>query len=199
MTTHGPGPPADVRRAAVLRLDEALSEQARLGDDLQLSVTTSAEQPSYARLQAASRHVSECDQAVKALWEEPPMTTEAFSVDGGPSGPGEARTELGERFGAKLDPEVVGVAQLLLSELVTNCVLHGAAGRPGVRVDVRASIFPEALRVEVSDGGAAFRHEAGLSAPDLEGGRGLWLVAEMSSQWGLSDHGPARVWFEIAR
>jgi anti-sigma regulatory factor (Ser/Thr protein kinase) len=125
--------------------------------------------------------------------------TLAFSVNGGPSAPGSARTELGERFGAKLDPHVVGLAQLLLSELVTNCVLHGVAARPGVWVSVRASLFPNTLRVEVSDGGATFRHQTEIPAADLEAGRGLWLIATMASHWGISDRGPARVWFEISR
>ena len=125
--------------------------------------------------------------------------TFAFSVDGGLTAPGAARTELGELFGAQLDPEVLELAQLLLSELVTNCVLHGAAARPGVWVSVRAWLFPDALRVEVSDGGAVFRHAIDLPTSDLEAGRGLWLIATMASHWGLSDRGPARVWFEILR
>ena len=91
------------------------------------------------------------------------------------------------------------IAQLLLSELITNCVQHGAAGRPEVWINVRASLFPHALCVEVSDGGPTFRHEPDPPSTDLAAGRGLWLVAELSSRWGISDRGPARVWFELAR
>jgi hypothetical protein len=71
MTTNGRGPQAGFqpidngRPAAVSRLEAALNEQARLGDDFQQAVGTSAEQASYARLQVASRRVSECDRAVK--------------------------------------------------------------------------------------------------------------------------------------
>ena len=55
------------RRVAVQQLEAALVEQARLGDDFQRFVGTSSEQASYARLRAASRRVTECDQAIKAL------------------------------------------------------------------------------------------------------------------------------------
>ena len=54
-------------RVAVRHLEAALIEQARLGDHFQRSLGTSSEQASYARLNAASQRVSECDQAVKAL------------------------------------------------------------------------------------------------------------------------------------
>ena len=53
-------------RLAVMRLDAALLEQARLGDAYARSVGTSAEQSSHMRLMAASLNVSSCDQAVKA-------------------------------------------------------------------------------------------------------------------------------------
>jgi hypothetical protein len=54
-------------RAAVRRLEAALVEQARLGDAHARAVGTSAEQSTYARLQAASLEVSRCDLAAKAL------------------------------------------------------------------------------------------------------------------------------------
>jgi hypothetical protein len=53
-------------RVAVERLNEALAEQARLGDGFARMAGTSAEQSAYARLQAASLHVAECDRAVKS-------------------------------------------------------------------------------------------------------------------------------------
>ena len=67
MAAHGP---SQAQRAAVRRLEAALIEQARLGDGFRASIATSAEQASFSRLQAASRHVSECDQLVKVLASE---------------------------------------------------------------------------------------------------------------------------------
>jgi hypothetical protein len=42
-----------------------MSDQARLGDDYARMAGSSAEQSAFARLQAASLHVSECHRAVK--------------------------------------------------------------------------------------------------------------------------------------
>ena len=125
--------------------------------------------------------------------------TLAFSVDGGPPAAATARAELGERLGPKLDPELVEVAQLLLSELVTNCVVHGAATHPGAWIDISSSLFPQAIWIEVSDGGPTFRYRPRPAAPDGLSGRGLWLVEQLSSHWGISDREPASVWFELAR
>jgi anti-sigma regulatory factor (Ser/Thr protein kinase) len=122
-----------------------------------------------------------------------------FSVGGGPQAAAEARAELRERFGSKLDPDVVASAELLLSELINNCVLHGAAGDPGARIDVTASIFPHVLSVEVTDGGRTFKRASLLPSAESDSGRGIFLVEQMSSRWGMSDRGTARVWFELPR
>jgi len=55
------------RQLAVRRLEFALTEQARLGDAHARAIGTSSEQSTYERLQAASRDVSRCDRAAKAL------------------------------------------------------------------------------------------------------------------------------------
>jgi serine/threonine-protein kinase RsbW len=206
---------------AVQQLEAALVEQARLTDSFDRSAGTSSQQASYVRLRAASRRVAACDRTVKALPGDgtraparpPPGSGTVitarramslhnailFSVDGGPRAPAAAREQLRTLLGRNLDPEIVELAQLLMSEVVNNCVQHGAAGDPGVRVTVTASLFPTALRVEVSDGGPAFVAHAQLPAPDCEGGRGLWFLAEMASRWGISARSPARVWFELTR
>jgi hypothetical protein len=54
-------------RVALRRLEVALLEQARLGDAHARALGTSAEQSTFARLQAASLDVSRCDRAAKAL------------------------------------------------------------------------------------------------------------------------------------
>jgi anti-sigma regulatory factor (Ser/Thr protein kinase) len=122
-----------------------------------------------------------------------------FSVAGGRRAATSARDELRELLGARIDPSTIELAQLLLSELVSNCVLHGAAGEPDVWIDVSAATFPEMVRVEVSDGGPTFRHDPVLPALDAGSGRGLYLVAQISSRWGISERGIARVWFELPR
>ncbi|MEA2426820.1 MAG: hypothetical protein QOF37_448 [Thermoleophilaceae bacterium] len=53
--------------AARKRLEVALADQARLGDMYQRAMGTSAEQASYARLQAAGLRVAMYDRAVKTF------------------------------------------------------------------------------------------------------------------------------------
>lgn len=60
-------PRTNGERVAVSRLEAALREQARLGDAFARLAGTQAEQSAYLRLQAASLHVSRCDQLVKAV------------------------------------------------------------------------------------------------------------------------------------
>ncbi|HVM10103.1 MAG TPA: response regulator [Acidimicrobiales bacterium] len=84
--------------------------------------------------------------------------------------------------------------QLLVSELVTNAVVH-AGSRPNVAV----LLLPHAVRVEVAD-----QAPEGLRPRDAtdadESGRGLFLLDELSSAWGVdtSDDGKT-VWFEVPR
>jgi PAS domain S-box-containing protein len=88
-------------------------------------------------------------------------------------------------------------AKLLVSELVTNAVRHGPH-RTGAEVRLRASVRPDALRVEVVDEGAGFvpPPASGLLAV---GGWGLVLVERVADRWGIQDGGPTRVWFELDR
>ena len=84
-------------------------------------------------------------------------------------------------------------AELIISELVTNALLHG---EPPVRVRVHAG---EVVRIEVRD--------TGRSAPivlprntDAMTGRGLALVAALASSWGVDGDptGGKVVWAELS-
>lgn len=93
-------------------------------------------------------------------------------------------------------------ALLLVSELVTNSVRHSDSGRaPGGRVVVAASVHNGTLHIEVIDAGSAGRRPYVSSdvSPDSGGGRGLWLVQELSSAWGWYETTAGRVvWFQLA-
>jgi anti-sigma regulatory factor (Ser/Thr protein kinase) len=88
--------------------------------------------------------------------------------------------------------EVVDDAVLLVSELVTNSVLHG-----GPPVVVAVDCDEDTLEVRVRDGSSALPTRRDAGQVD-ESGRGLALVAEMSSDWGVDpeDNGK-HVWFVI--
>jgi anti-sigma regulatory factor (Ser/Thr protein kinase) len=85
-------------------------------------------------------------------------------------------------------------ADLLVSELVTNAVCHGA-GPIGLEV----TIIGEAFRVVVTDSGGG---RPRLREPDpahaASGGWGLHLVDDAATAWG-ADQQPGRtdVWFEL--
>jgi anti-sigma regulatory factor (Ser/Thr protein kinase) len=85
--------------------------------------------------------------------------------------------------------------QLLVSEVVTNAVLHsnGPAATP-IRLSARAS--DDVVRVEVDDGGRGFTPG---SAARARGGWGLQIVQKEARQWGIEDMDGTRVWFELAR
>lgn len=104
-----------------------------------------------------------------------------------------ARRALDEWFRNSLADDGFESAELLVSELVTNAVLHGQG-----TIIVRAHLDDDRLLVEVMDEGRGF--ERNVRAPDLEGigGWGLRLVDSESSRWGVHEE-TTHVWFELER
>jgi anti-sigma regulatory factor (Ser/Thr protein kinase) len=95
----------------------------------------------------------------------------------------------------ELDTPMRQVIELLVSELVTNAVRHGASD-PHEAILVRAHRTNGAVRVEVCDEGGGF-HQRGEAPPALQpGGRGLMLVEALASRWGVAPGHPNCVWFE---
>ena len=90
-----------------------------------------------------------------------------------------------------------GDALICLSELVTNAIRHSNSRRPGGTFTVRASAGHGRLRVEIEDQGGPWRPRQGA---DGQGGRGLLVVDQLTTAWGISGNGTARVvWFEMGR
>ncbi|HWX74754.1 MAG TPA: ATP-binding protein [Solirubrobacteraceae bacterium] len=83
---------------------------------------------------------------------------------------------------------------LLVSELVTNAVLHSNA-RPARPVSFAAHALAQEIRVEVGDGGSGFTRE---DAARARGGWGLRLVDKEARSWGVEHARGTRVWFELA-
>jgi anti-sigma regulatory factor (Ser/Thr protein kinase) len=87
------------------------------------------------------------------------------------------------------------VIELLAGEVVANAVVHGPAdGEIRVRVDVVA----DEVRVSVSDE-STVRPSVLRPAPTDPSGRGMSLVAALSTAWGVDRRGPdgKTVWFSV--
>ena len=111
-----------------------------------------------------------------------------------PTSAGYARQRV-RAFCADLPPDLQAVAQLLVSELVTNALQHGEGA-----IGMEMSVDPKSLRIEVSDDSPHPPRVANPS-PDWTGGRGLLLVERLASAWGIIPHpgdGKA-VWFTLPR
>ena len=83
---------------------------------------------------------------------------------------------------------------VMVSELVTNSVLHGGASEQDL-IELSLAWRPEVLRVEVMDSGPGFG--ASLADPDRQGGWGLQLVERMADRWGVIRTDATIVWFEM--
>jgi anti-sigma regulatory factor (Ser/Thr protein kinase) len=120
-------------------------------------------------------------------------TTLELELPGDTAAPALARRALDERLDHGFDDEQSGTLLLLVSELVTNAILH--AGAP---VLLRVEAGPARLRVEVHDRGPGFeRHTP--KPRGSRGGYGLFLVEHMSSRWGVHRNASTYVWFELDR
>ncbi|MEV4616370.1 SpoIIE family protein phosphatase [Kitasatospora sp. NPDC049258] len=101
-------------------------------------------------------------------------------------------------------PEVVDDAVVLVSELVTNAVVHA-----GTAAEVCCLREDGSIRIEVTDrhperGLPAFANVPGPASdryadPDGEGGRGLLMCSALSERWGVEySAGRKTVWFRLA-
>jgi anti-sigma regulatory factor (Ser/Thr protein kinase) len=86
---------------------------------------------------------------------------------------------------------------LLLSELVTNAVLHGRS-EVCVEVDGAAGVDGGVVRISVLDENS--RHPVQVAQdPDALDGRGLALVQAVADRWGVEQRPMGKaVWFELA-
>jgi PAS domain S-box-containing protein len=106
---------------------------------------------------------------------------------------GRARRLVAAAITASGHEELVDVGTLLVSEVVTNSLLHA-----GTDMVLRCRRTDAGVRIEVSDRSAllpSVRHY------DVEAttGRGLGLVSALSASWGFDcDDGGKTLWFELS-
>ena len=91
------------------------------------------------------------------------------------------------------------VAVLLVSELVTNSMLHSDSRRPGGTITITVTGTPDSALVEVRDaGGTSVPVLTGADGTLSEGGRGLRLVSDLADRWAYCREQDGLVtWFEV--
>jgi anti-sigma regulatory factor (Ser/Thr protein kinase) len=115
---------------------------------------------------------------------------------GGEKAAGHARRVLERWLADAVPAHRLGDLQLLVTEIVANCVRHGGVGEDG-RIDLQVNVGRELARVEVRDTG--IQADPRVRQPDLAGGGGfgMVLVERMSSAWGVEHEPGVVMWFEM--
>ncbi|MCL6738306.1 ATP-binding SpoIIE family protein phosphatase [Streptomyces neyagawaensis] len=114
-----------------------------------------------------------------------------WDLEADPAAVGRARANVARQLAVWGLEELDFLAELVVSELVTNAIRYG---RPPIRLRL---IHDRTLLCEVSDAGSTTPHLRRARVFD-EGGRGLLLVAQLAERWGTrhARHGKT-VWAEL--
>lgn len=129
-------------------------------------------------------------EAVQAVLEE--ATTR---LAGDPTSARAARRFVRDALARADSEDLEETVTLLVSELVTNAVVHG-----GSDVEVLVRLLPASVRVEVMDSSAVTPVPRAAAEEDTSG-RGLALVESLARRWGVDPvaGGGKTVWFEVDR
>ncbi|MEH6373171.1 SpoIIE family protein phosphatase [Streptomyces sp. KLMMK] len=116
----------------------------------------------------------------------------AWDVPCEPSAVAGARADITRQLTEWGLEETVFTTELILSELITNAIRH-AAGPIGVRL-----LYDRTLICEVSDTSSTSPHLR-YAADEDEGGRGLFLVSQLTDRWGTRYYARGKIiWAEQA-
>ena len=104
-----------------------------------------------------------------------------------------ARELVADALCSHVDSETVHYAAVVVSELVTNAVIHAST-----TVTVGLQLLPGGgARIEVGDA-SSWPPTPRAAGPDEPGGRGLLLVDALSREWGVSTTADGKtVWAEV--
>jgi anti-sigma regulatory factor (Ser/Thr protein kinase) len=124
-------------------------------------------------------------------------STLRVSFERSPQAPSLARAAIiGFSEESELPPESLSTLTLLVSELVSNAVVHSSASEASEIALCASRLGPGAMRVEVIDQGNGFT-PAPRDPSQPDAGYGLHLVEMQATRWGVDRHGGTRVWFEL--
>jgi stearoyl-CoA desaturase (delta-9 desaturase) len=117
---------------------------------------------------------------------------------GGPTAPLRARRSVLPRLKGELTETAAADLALIVSELVTNSVMHANVG-PDQTLTVECAPLPDRLRLTVTDPGARLEPHLRRADDNVSGGHGLAIVASLSLAWGVvrDGVGTTSVWCEL--
>jgi anti-sigma regulatory factor (Ser/Thr protein kinase) len=130
------------------------------------------------------------DSRVRALYKIEPQS----------EGPAQARRIIAEELATRVSATVLDDVKLMVSELVTNGIVHGSTERD-VPMMLDLLVTGE-IRCRVLDHGEGFGARARHGAPggcrhDGAGGWGLQVVEQLADRWGIQRSSQrTEVWFE---
>jgi anti-sigma regulatory factor (Ser/Thr protein kinase) len=107
------------------------------------------------------------------------------------SAPSLARAAAKRCLEGKVSPERLGQLSLVITELVSNAVVHGRG-----EVVLELQLDEGMICGEVIDHGGGFEQEIRKRGSVEVSGRGLFLVDALTSRWGVHE-GTTHVWFEL--
>jgi anti-sigma regulatory factor (Ser/Thr protein kinase) len=93
-------------------------------------------------------------------------------------------------------PERLDDARLLVSELVTNSLRHGAL-LPSDEVQLTADVKEGKVRIRVLDPGRGFALGVRPPSPGSQG-LGLYLLSQLADAWSITVDGVTSIWFDVA-
>jgi len=162
-------------------------------DDTRLQVVLDAANAVAGALRQAERSADQAEPPDPQP-NEPAAHRVWTLLPAGPAAPRAARAFLRRHArGWELDADVVDTAELALSELVTNAVIH--AGTP---TTLQLTTGDGRLLVEVTDRGTGGDITPTAADPEEVGGRGLVVVEAVTDAWGSRRQDAATtVWFEL--
>jgi anti-sigma regulatory factor (Ser/Thr protein kinase) len=121
-----------------------------------------------------------------------------MTIGGGEGAPLRARRLVLSRLDGQLTKIAAADAGLILSELVTNSVIHANVGAHET-LTVECTILPDRLRIAVTDPGSRLEPRLRPPGHHADGGYGLAIVAALSLAWGVARGamGTTSVWCEL--
>jgi anti-sigma regulatory factor (Ser/Thr protein kinase) len=118
-------------------------------------------------------------------------------IPGGDDAATRARRSVHAQLDGHIPATKASDAALLVSELVTNSVVHANVG-PRRLLTVEVTTLDDRLRIAVTDPGSRLRPRLLPPDPETPGGLGLLLVDELCETWGVrQDLTRTCVWCEL--